>query len=219
MRIVIFVLCGNSLFISLWGESGFSVLQKIIPNNPIIVEAGIQYGQDTKKMAIRWPQATIYGFEPHPLYFQKASALLRNFSNITLYPIALSDSCGLHKFYLAGPGSSLLMPAIAGFFPVEIDQYVIVPTTTLDTWAQENAIERVDFLWLALEGYELPVLQAASKLLQSIRVLYIEVNMFNFWQGTTQYHELKQWLEQKKFYEYWRHIVDDLHGNVIFIRM
>jgi len=169
-------------------------------------------------MAIRWPNATIYGFEPHPLYFEKACKSLCEFSNITLYCQALSNACGLQKFYLAGPGSSLLMPAIAGFFPSEKDTLVIVPIITLDAWAEKNAIERVDFLWLALEGFELPVLQAAPVLLKSVRVIYIEVNLFDFWEGTTRYHELKSWLEQKKFCEYWKNIIDDLHGNAIFVR-
>lgn len=203
---------------SIGAHSCFSILKDILPSNPIIVEAGIQFGQDTKKLATLWPQATIYGFEPHPLYFKKACNLLREFSNVTLFPFALSNSCGQQNFYLAGPGSSLLMPMVPGFFPKEHDEWISVQTTTLDAWANEHRISSLDFLWLALEGFELPVLQAGTTILESVRVLYLEVNLFNYWEGTTEYHTLKQWLHKKNFYELWKNIIDDLHGNVIFVR-
>lgn len=79
----------------------FVLLQKILPENPIILEAGAQFGEDTAWMSQFWPQGTIYAFEPSPVSFMELEKVVSHAHNVTAIPLALSDKKGSFAFYLA----------------------------------------------------------------------------------------------------------------------
>ena len=47
------------------------LISPLLPNNPIVVEAGAFNGADTKEISQFWPQGTIHAFEPVPEIFTK----------------------------------------------------------------------------------------------------------------------------------------------------
>ncbi len=61
--------------------------------------------------------------------------------------------------------------------PIQID------TITLATWAEQQHIEPIDFLWLDLQGYELPVMQASKELIKHIPLIYTEVHFVEAYTG------------------------------------
>jgi FkbM family methyltransferase len=52
---------------------------------------------------------------------------------------------------------------------------VTVAVRTLDTWAAQGGIDRVDFAWLDLQGMDLAVLQASPHVLNGLRAVSMEV--------------------------------------------
>lgn len=198
----------------------FALLRKILPENPIILEAGAQFGEDTTWMSQMWPTGTIYAFEPSPASFLELQKVANNAKNVFAIPLALSNQKGQFFFYLAGGASSLLKPQDSfnnDYFHSDLDNPIIVNSVMLDEWAQENKIDKIDFMWLDMEGNELNALVGSLNMLKKVKLVYTEVNLQRFWHGCVMYDELKTWFEDHGFVEIWKDIQPNWHGNVLFL--
>jgi FkbM family methyltransferase len=198
----------------------FALLQKILPENPIILEAGAQFGEDTTWMSQLWPRGTIYAFEPSPLSFLELEKVAYQANNIVAIPLALSDKKGSFSFYLAGGASSLLKPQDSfntDYFHSDLNNPIIVDSITLNEWAHQNNVKNIDFMWLDMEGNELNALKGSLDLLPQVKLIYTEVNLQRFWHNCVMYEELTAWLEEQGFVEIWHYIVPHWHGNALFI--
>ena len=198
----------------------FALLRKMLPENPIILEAGAQFGEDTTWMSQFWPQGTIYAFEPLPASFIELEKVAAQTHNVISIPLALSDKKGTFSFYVAGGASSLLQPQESfnnDYFHSDLNNPITVHTITLNEWAQQNNVDTIDFMWLDMEGNELNALKGSLDLLPRVKLIYTEVNLQRFWHDCVMYEELIAWLEEQGFVEIWRYIVPHWHGNALFI--
>jgi len=83
----------------------------------------------------------------------------------------------------------------------------------------KNNVDRIDFLWLDMQGYEPLMLQSSKKILKTVKVIYTEVNHKELYKGAILYPEFKQWLEKQGFtlvktcfpFEDW--------GDALFVRL
>ena len=211
----------QTAYINALGEAvPYALLRKILPSNPIIIEAGAQFGEDTQWMAQMWPQGKIYSFEPSPISFAELQKIAAQANNIRAFQCALSNKKGEFLFYLAGGASSLLRPQDSfntDYFHSDLNHPITVQAITLDEWAHDNGVNTIDFLWLDMEGNELNALQGAPDSLKNVKLIYTEVNLQRFWENCVMYDELKAWMEEHGFMEIWSDITPDWHGNVLFI--
>lgn len=175
-----------------------------LPDNPVILEAGVCNAQDTICMKKRWPNSTIYGFEALPHHFSLATQNTKHLTGITLYQKALFNKLGTFTFYLSHvlPGaSSLLKDNLASVKEAATysDEPITVECTTIDEWAKNNNIKKVDYLWLDTEGAELYILKHSTTILKTIKVISIEANFREFRTGMTMFPELYDFLIEQKF--------------------
>ncbi len=210
-----------------------SIVERYIPSNPIIIEAGAHNGSDTVRMKRKWPEATIYAFEPRSDVFAQLKAKTRKDKNVHRYKLALSDHVGRQTFYLSGPNtaknygwksdaqSSLLEPQKENWprgwdERVKFHQKIVVNVTTLDHWALKNHIKKVDFLWLDLQGNEYQVLKASPQIFQNASVIKTEVSKVPLYKETLPYDQFKQWFEARGFVC----VVEcnKLHGDALFVK-
>ena len=200
-----------------------SYIKKFLPRNPLIVEGGAHIGKDTLEMAEIWPEGRIFAFEPVPSLHTQLVAKTSTASNIVCYPMALSDFTGSATMYVSSGdsdgSSSLLMPKehIYEHPNVRFLEKLQVQTITLDDWADKEAIDYVDFLWLDIQGHELAVLKASPRMLSSARAIHTEVSLKETYEGVPLYPEFRRWLETKGFKVArevlpWRDM-----GNVLFV--
>ena len=198
----------------------YSLLKKILPDNPTIIEAGAQFGEDTQWMSQMWPTGKIYSFEPSPESFAALQEVANKNHNVTATQCALSNTKGEFVFYLAGGASSLLRPQDSfntDYFHSDLDHPITVEVITLDEWAHNNIVDSIDFLWLDMEGNELNALQGGLNSLKNVKLIYTEVNLQRFWEHCVMYSELTSWMNEHGFIEIWSDITPDWHGNVLFI--
>jgi 2-O-methyltransferase len=206
------------------GEIPKKYIAEFLPENPIIVEAGAHTGVDTLEMSKLWPQGHIYAFEPIPLIFKSLRENTLKLRNVTCCPIALSDSTGTAKIFVSGGdsdgSSSLLAPKehLIKHPKVTFADETEVDTETLDHWALERNIDRVDFLWLDMQGYELNMLKAAPIMLESVCVIHAEVFLNHSYEGVPLYTEVRQWIESKGFEVRYEALPWEDAGNVLFVR-
>jgi FkbM family methyltransferase len=201
-----------------------SLIATYLPSNPTIVEAGAHIGVDTAQMSKLWPKGTIHAFEPIPELFSQLQRNTSKRKNVCCYPMALGNQTGTAKIFVSSgrsdASSSLLPPKEHLTYHPDIlfETEIQVPTITLDKWAEEQGINKIDFLWLDLQGYELAVLKAAPHVLETVQAIYTEVNLDDTYAGVSLYPEMRQWLEVRGF----KVIREDLPwqdaGNVFFAK-
>jgi len=200
------------------------IIAQYIPKNPVIVEAGAHIGVDTEQFARRFPKGKIFAFEPVPNLFLRLSENMQPYKNVDCIPTALSNEVGESVMYVSGgvsDGSSSLLPPkdhLIDHPDTTFDESINVTCITLDKWAQTNNVEKVDLLWLDLQGYELDVLKAGLAVLENVQAIYTEVNLKELYVGAPLYGELREWLEVRDFKVEVEDIPWEDGGNVLFVR-
>ncbi|MBU2102348.1 MAG: FkbM family methyltransferase, partial [Candidatus Omnitrophica bacterium] len=150
------------------------VIKQYLPENPIVVEAGAHIGTDTVEMSRLWPKGTVYAFEPVPGLFQRLWENTYQLENVCRYSFALGNKTRTAKMYISSGtsdgSSSLLAPKEhLTFYPgVTFQSHIEVKVMSLDEWAEKQNLNRVDFLWLDVQGYELVVLKGMVHLLKTV---------------------------------------------------
>jgi FkbM family methyltransferase len=180
--------------------------RKILKNNPLIIDAGCYTGSDSILMAKFWPKATIYCFEPVPELFETTLITTANYPNIFPFQIALSNKTGLAPFYLSekdesySQSSSLLPPTghLSLHPNIKYKRNCLVQTLTIDDWAREQRIAKVDFLWLFLQGHELATI-CDSQICKNATVICLEVSFKEAFKGQALYSEVKKWMQTNGF--------------------
>jgi FkbM family methyltransferase len=150
-----------------------------------VVDAGASNGRISKKLLRLFPQATVYGFEPNPLYGGDLARLHKMEHRFEPQFVALSDEKGLVDMHLtASPGSSSL------FVPSDLLQELdpegasvtetrTIGSVTLDQWAHEQQVDGVQVLKLDIQGGELKAFRGASDILRSSTLLIYTEVLFN----------------------------------------
>lgn len=205
------------------GKAGEIHIDEVAPyltGSPVILEAGACDGRDTVKLAQRWPGATIYTFEPVPGLFAEVERRTSHLAQVRRYPMALSDRTGSATFHVVGDAndedsirglSSLLQRPFAS-------QPIAVQTITIADWAHGQGVDRIDFMWLDMEGMELPALKAAGPVLATTRAICMEVTREeSYVSGCALYEEIVSWMNGQGF----RIAIDRVmlwYGNILFVR-
>ena len=200
-------------------------IKKLLPRNPVIIDCGSHIGVDSIHFAKLIPSSKIHSFEAAPSIFDKLKNNVKKFKNINCYPLALSNENGKASFFISSGdsdgSSSLLEPSahLQSHPSVFFSNKIMVDTITLDDWAFKNNIASVDLLWLDMQGFEMQMLQASSKILKTVKVIHAEVSLIETYKGVAPYLKFKTWLESVGFQmiEEALPIGTDM-GNVLFLR-
>jgi len=189
-----------------------SIVKQFLPENPNILDAGAFDGTDTVAMAKMWPNGVLYAFEPVPEIYHWLSDKSQHCNNVRCFSIALSNKIGYQEFFLSEdphkPGvnfqsGSLLSPKEhLKYSHIQFNKKTIVPTITIDKWAELYGVSHVDMMWLDMQGMELEVLKASPKILETVKVIYTEVEFVEAYAGQGMYQDIKVFLEENGFMEY-----------------
>lgn len=180
-------------------------VEQLLPDEPVLLEAGAHNGSDTVAMAKRFKNGQIFAFEPVPYLYNQVIEKTWNFPNVHCYQLALNDQCGTAEFYvssgLSDGAGSLLTPSslLLNDTRLHFDQVIQVKTITLDEWAKNEGITNIDFMWLDLQGSEPDVLMASPIIFQTVKVVFTEVNYKPLYQGAILYPEFKDWMISQGF--------------------
>jgi FkbM family methyltransferase len=203
------------------------VVSFFLPENPIVFEVGASDGNESVLMAKIWPQGKIISFEANPNAFAKYQNNTRGLSNTVGYNLAVNTYKGTADFYLCWgyggnnpifEGASSLLKA-SKWKEADYEGPVIqVPCVIFDDWCQENKVDLIDFMWLDLEGFELPFLKSSPNILKTVQVIYSETNFKNFREGMTQFPELHRFLIDQGFSMVAHWYLEGYQGDALFVR-
>jgi FkbM family methyltransferase len=200
------------------------VIRKYLKAHSNIIDCGAHDGRDSIRLQ-KQLNATIFSFEPVPRLFEILKKNTEINKRIIPYNIALSDEIGYSKFYVSSgetdASSSLLKPSahLQDHPSVIFEEVIQVKTDTLDVWAKTNKIERIDMLWLDMQGFEMQMLKASPNILSTVKVIHTEVSTKNTYQKVHQYLEYKNFLNENGFEVKLEAIPNGWDmGNVLFVR-
>jgi 2-O-methyltransferase len=208
------------------GKKPFTLLAGLreLGDSPTIVEAGAHNGLDTLDLSRLFSRGTVHAFEPVPKLFARLRKRTQGLANVRTYNAALGARSGRATLHVSSGrsdgSSSLLRPSgHLQFHPkVRFAASLEVPCVSLDDWARQHGIARVDLIWFDLQGLEFDVLSASSLVLPTVKAIYTEVSLAEMYEGSCLYPDYRRWLESLGFSV----VAEDLRwadmGNVLFAR-
>jgi FkbM family methyltransferase len=173
----------------------------------VIIDAGANRGDVTRKYHELFPDAAIHAFEPFPDLHTAFLQQFGNEKNIFLNKEALSGMKGSVDFYLneSADTNSLLEPDKIGASSDTacLNKGVIrVPTVTLDDYCREKGIVRIDILKMDTQGSELSILKGGESLLKNkkIGLIYTEAYFKNQYKEQPLFYDIANYLRGFGYY-------------------
>lgn len=160
-------------------------LSHLIPEDGVVLDVGAHAGQFAKQFAKLAPRGHVYSFEPgsYALSILRIAVRLNRLGNVTVLGMGLAEEPGELKLSIpvkssGSYGFGLAHMGAAG--DEERGRKLVsqsVPVTTLDLFAEQRGLDRVDFIKADIEGWELRLLKGGAKMLERFQpTLLLEVN-------------------------------------------
>jgi FkbM family methyltransferase len=135
-----------------------------------VFDVGANAGQSALKYRKSFPKATIYSFEPVAATYRALVSATRHESCIIAVPRGMGRKPGSVQINV---NEMSVISSIAHYRPGDISETIDIDTVS--HFAGSNGIDKIDFLKIDTEGYELDVLEGARPLLQQRRIRCIQL--------------------------------------------
>ena len=161
-----------------------------------IVDGGANVGDTAVRFARYFNVATVHAFEPVGTTFRRLEKRVKNHPRIVCRQLALGEQ--ETKLAITLSDESQLNSLLDVPTTPDAANSETVQVVRLDDYAQAQGLQKIDLLKLDLEGYELPALRGASRLLKegAIRAVYSECGFINGDPRKTSFSELNELMHQ-----------------------
>jgi FkbM family methyltransferase len=178
------------------GAHLYSDLRTALPKlrAEMVFDVGANIGQSVDEYLTHFPNAEIHTFEPVTDTFETLSSRFRNIGRVHAHKLAFGATEGTATMLLDGP-SDVFRIGEANGSPTET-----VPISTVDSFCSQHRIDRVNFLKIDVEGFDLEVLKGATQMLDrgAIDVVQVESGMSPRHDWHVPLEDLKAFLEAHK---------------------
>lgn len=193
----------------------------------IVIEAGACDGYDTLFFSNHLTNGKIYSFEPIKSMYLQTLDKISNRENVILENLALSENFGertmevADRFGVDWGSHSFLKPKehLRTNPDITFNRTEIVNCINLDEYILKNSINRIDMMWLDMQGYEPNMIMSSPISLNMTKFIYTEVNLTETYEKNILYKDYRKFLEDSGF----EIIFEDLQwvdsGNVLFKKL
>ncbi len=143
------------------GAVVYNLLANIDVKTIVAAGHGPPGAPEMRQFMNNYPKAKIYCFEPDMRYWEE---LVKKYegTNVIMSPYALGDEDGEREFYeTPTSGTSSILP-----YAKSSHNCYYVPSTTLDYFARMNNLQRINHLFLDVQGAEHLAFMGAKELLE-----------------------------------------------------
>lgn len=149
-----------------------ALIERTLRRGMIVVDVGANHGLFSLEAAhLTGREGVVHAFEPTPSTraILESNLAANGLGRVRVFPTALGDAPGTARLRVHRELSGLntLAPDDITWNrrTLRADAVVDVPITTLDAHAQAEGLDRIDFLKIDVEGFELGVIRGARGLL------------------------------------------------------
>jgi FkbM family methyltransferase len=145
--------------------------------SPMILDVGANVGQSVRRFKQRFPGAQINSFEPSPRSYAELMANCSGLPNVKAWNCGMGSAKGQLPLLenAASDMTSFLEPSARAWGSVE--KTTLVDVLTLDSFAAEHGIDRIDILKSDTQGFEFDVLSGARRLMAENRISLVYLEM------------------------------------------
>jgi FkbM family methyltransferase len=179
-----------------------------------IVEIGARDCAETLDFNTLFPQAYIYAFECNPDTLPLCRSRVKDNKRIFLIEKAVveSDTEGEVTFFQidkeatrttwidGNPGASSLFKA-SGKYPIEtyVQRPITVSCISLAHFVADYNINKIDLLWMDIQGAELLALRGAGDFIKNIGIIHLEVEFLDIYENQPLFNDVKAFLNKHGF--------------------
>ncbi len=207
------------------------------PSAPItIFEIGSCEGEDTIKLRGKFPNASIYCFEPLQKNITRFKNHLKKYQaeGPKVFKLALSNKNGEATFHVSsgqpdhlpktkdwdyGNKSSSLFPPKEHTKThewIKFDFKQKVKTQRLDSFCEQQNVHKVDFIYMDVQGAELMVLEGAGRKLRDVTAIWLEVEAIELYAKQPIKKDVEAFMKKNGF-SCLKSTVDAISGDQLYI--
>ncbi|PKU24464.1 FkbM family methyltransferase [Telmatospirillum siberiense] len=169
-----------------------------------VLDIGANNGQFALLARHLWPAARISSFEPLADASARFSSVLGNDPSVNLFNVALGVERGEADFHVSRRADSSSMLAITNrqtaMFPgTEEISMIKVPVDRLDALLTANELRPPVLLKIDVQGFEIPVLEGSTGIIDRVDHVYCECSFKELYQGQALAHQVVRWLDDRGF--------------------
>jgi len=150
-------------------------IRNVLSPGDVAFDVGAQIGYLTLAMATaKRGSIEVHSFEPesHNIEKLRKNIGLNSGVNVTVIEKAASNVNGMLRLYLSQDHNSGTHSTIQNGFNVS-DEFVEIPSVTLDTYVEANGITSLRIIKIDVEGGELEVIKGATRVLRDLHPVIV----------------------------------------------
>lgn len=150
------------------------------------------------------PHCKVYSFEANPKSAKMVIDNQKEFSDrLMCVQKAVTNYDGTADFHITrgNVGASSLLVPTGGPAGTDFEK-VTVECTTIDSFCKQNFIDKVDLVWMDLQGNELNALKGMGEYIHNIKAIHTEVGNQSYYIGQSLHPEITNYLSQQGFIKY-----------------
>ena len=212
------------------GDFDKSQLSQYVDGTDLVIfDIGCYDGSDSVEFAETYPKAKVYSFEPDSRSIELFKSKVNN-DRITLVETAISNVDGEIEWFGSdsdtrrhyedqtswSASSSMKRPKkhIDTFTDVYFNDITKVKSTKLDTWCEENGIDKIDIMWVDVNGAVKEFIEGAKNTLKNkTKLLITEFEEIELYEGSSNLDETLELLPNFEKVEVFNFLGN--FGNVI----
>jgi len=170
------------LFYQVIMQDQYSSKELLRPDS-IVIDGGANVGLFSLQASQLTPKGKVYAFEPAQLTFNALKQNTKACRNLEVMNLGLGDKKRKAEMMVhrGCPSGSTLSDS--GMAMIGVEKGDLVPEevsiTTIDDFAKERSLERVDFIKVDAEGYEKQILRGAKETIRRFRPI-LAVSAYHF---------------------------------------
>jgi 2-O-methyltransferase len=193
----------------------------VAKDDPVILDVGANDGGDTRAFLESFSKGRVYAFEPDPRAIRRFRAATAD-PRAALFEIAIGDHDGTAEFHVSdaelSPVWSMMMPegwdqsgslhkpkGVTDVHPwLKFERTIEVKLQRLDTWASENNVGQIDFMWVDIQGAEKDLIVGAPETLKRTRFFFTEYSEKELYEGEPSLEQIAALLPDFKLIKRWQ---------------
>lgn len=175
------------------------ISEKIDFNNvKTILDIGARDGLQSLEFNRWFPDAKIFTFEPISSSYEFTKKITSDIQNISVLPYAINSFDGKTKFYEVyngNVGASSLLKTTSHYRSRQwLQKEIEVDCINLSNWLETKKIEKVDLIWMDVQGAENIVLESLGKFLKNVDAIATEVGIDKLYENSIMKESLDEYL-------------------------